>query len=494
MLHGLSILLYDAYGPIGPICTARHGGTTFTDYIPGPEAPPSPDYIPGPEYPEYLPPADNVLPAEEQPLPTAVSPTAESPGYITESEPEMEPAEEDGDDEKSKEDSIEYLTSGGYDDADDDGDDCRRMMLMTRRRRSPQTDSDKTKPFEEGETAVTPPPFGYCVATRISVQPHILMPFRSESEVERLLAIPTPPLSLVSPTSYPLPPFLMPLPIFTPLPTSSFLLPLSLPSTFGSESIPEVDIPFRKRARFTTPTGGYEVGKSSVAAARQIRPALTIADRRRSIPEADIPFRKRARFTTPTGGYEVGKSSVAAARQIRPALTIADRRRVDDRLIGRLRRERRYFRTLSTTYAHEVAHSRIAMENFKENDDRQVLPKGRNQEAYTLQGVALTWWNSHVKTVTLKDAQALPWKTLKKMMTDKYYPRGEIKKLKTEMVEKYIGGVPDTIHDSVKATKPKTMQEAIEFATELMDKRIRDAVENKRKFEGTSGNNQNQPH
>nr|GEZ09607.1 hypothetical protein [Tanacetum cinerariifolium] len=111
----------------------------------------------------------------------------------------------------------------------------------------------------------------------------------------------------------------------------------------------------------------------------------------------------------------------------------------------------------------------------------------------TLQGVALTWWNSHVKTITLEVAQALPWKTLKKMMTDKYYPRGEIKKLKTEMIEKYIDGLPDTIHDSVKATRPKTMQEAIEFSTELMDKRIRDAVENKRKFEGTSENNQNQP-
>nr|GFD10466.1 hypothetical protein [Tanacetum cinerariifolium] len=98
--------------------------------------------------------------------------------------------------------------------------------------------------------------------------------------------------------------------------------------------------------------------------------------------------------------------------------------------------------------------------------------------ACILQGVDLTWWNSHVKTVTLEVAQALPWKTLKKMMTDK--------------VEKYIGGVPDTIHDSVKATKPKTMQETI-IATELMDKRIRDAVENKQKFEGTSGNNQNQP-
>nr|GFC19874.1 hypothetical protein [Tanacetum cinerariifolium] len=50
-------------------------------------------------------------------------------------------------------------------------------------------------------------------------------------EVERLLAIPTPPLSPVSLTSYTLPPLLMQLPIFTPLPTSSFPLPLSIPST-----------------------------------------------------------------------------------------------------------------------------------------------------------------------------------------------------------------------------------------------------------------------
>nr|GFD12186.1 hypothetical protein [Tanacetum cinerariifolium] len=80
------------------------------------------DYIPGPEYPEYLPPADDVFPAEEQPLPTAVSPTAKSPGYITNSEPEMDPEEEDGDDEKSEGDSIDYLTSRGDDDADDDDD------------------------------------------------------------------------------------------------------------------------------------------------------------------------------------------------------------------------------------------------------------------------------------------------------------------------------------------------------------------------------------
>nr|GFD33886.1 hypothetical protein [Tanacetum cinerariifolium] len=74
-----------------------------------------------------------------------------------------------------------------------------------------------------------------------------------------------------------------------------------------------------------------------------------------SIPEANIPLRKRARFTTPTGGYKRGESSVAAtaARQIRPTLTIAKIRRADDRLISILRRERRYFRTLSTNYAQE---------------------------------------------------------------------------------------------------------------------------------------------
>nr|GEX74575.1 hypothetical protein [Tanacetum cinerariifolium] len=145
------------------------------------------------------------------------------------------------------------------------------------------SESDETEPFEEGETAATPPPFGYRIAARISVQPHILMPFRSELEVERLLGIPTPPLSPVSLTSYTLPPLLTPFPIYTPLPTSSFLLPSSIPSSSGSESIPEADIPLQKRARFTTPTSRYEIGESSVAAAaRQIRPTLTIAESRRA--------------------------------------------------------------------------------------------------------------------------------------------------------------------------------------------------------------------
>ncbi|GKF28860.1 hypothetical protein Tco_0095202, partial [Tanacetum coccineum] len=52
------------------------------------QEPPQPDFIPEPVYPEFMPPEDDVLPgeitaAEEQPLPVAVSPTADSPKYIT---------------------------------------------------------------------------------------------------------------------------------------------------------------------------------------------------------------------------------------------------------------------------------------------------------------------------------------------------------------------------------------------------------------------------
>ncbi|GJS67883.1 hypothetical protein Tco_0682448 [Tanacetum coccineum] len=49
--------------------------------------PPSPDFVPKPVYLEFMPPEDEVLLAEEQPLPAAASPTADSPGYVPESDP-----------------------------------------------------------------------------------------------------------------------------------------------------------------------------------------------------------------------------------------------------------------------------------------------------------------------------------------------------------------------------------------------------------------------
>ncbi|GKB84250.1 hypothetical protein Tco_0956522 [Tanacetum coccineum] len=46
---------------------------------------------------------------------------------------------------------------------------------------------------------------------------------------------------------------------------------------------------------------------------------------------------------------------------------------------------------------------------------------------------ALTWWNSHVRTVCHDVAYAMTWTNLKKKMTDKYCPRVEIKKLEAEL-------------------------------------------------------------
>ncbi|GJT56433.1 hypothetical protein Tco_0991487 [Tanacetum coccineum] len=51
----------------------------------------------------------------------------------------------------------------------------------------------------------------------------------------------------------------------------------------------------------------------------------------------------------------------------------------------------------------------------------------------TLHSVALTWWNTYVKTVGHDVAYDMPWKILMKMMTDKYCPRNEIKKLEMEI-------------------------------------------------------------
>ncbi|GJR05229.1 putative reverse transcriptase domain-containing protein [Tanacetum coccineum] len=139
-------------------------------------------------------------------------------------------------------------------------------------------------------------------------------------------------------------------------------------------------------------------------------------------------------------------------------------------------------------------------------------------------------WNlCHVKTTTTEAAHAMPWAALKKMMTDKYCPRGEIKKIETEMwnlkvkgtdvvaysrrfqqlalmcsrmfpeevdkIEKYIGGLPDMILGSVKASKSKTMQEVIELHELMEDKTHAYAerqAERKRKNDDLSKNNQNQ--
>ncbi|GJT59187.1 hypothetical protein Tco_1002720 [Tanacetum coccineum] len=131
-----------------------------------------PNYVPEPIYPEYIPlEDDHEFPAEEQPLPPIDSPTAESPGYITESDPEEDP-------------------EGYEDDETEDG---------------PREDEED----EEEEEHFAPADSTTVIPADESVYPsdpdfHFLSHSRA-AEVERLLAMttpsPSPPISLSPPST-----------------------------------------------------------------------------------------------------------------------------------------------------------------------------------------------------------------------------------------------------------------------------------------------------
>ncbi|GJZ42484.1 hypothetical protein Tco_0589370, partial [Tanacetum coccineum] len=83
-----------------------------------------PDYVSEPIYPENISLEDeHELSAEEQPLPPVDSPTAESPGYVTESNPEKDP--EEYEDDETEDGPVDYPMDGGDDGDDDDGDSSR---------------------------------------------------------------------------------------------------------------------------------------------------------------------------------------------------------------------------------------------------------------------------------------------------------------------------------------------------------------------------------
>ncbi|GJV15151.1 putative reverse transcriptase domain-containing protein [Tanacetum coccineum] len=52
---------------------------------------------------------------------------------------------------------------------------------------------------------------------------------------------------------------------------------------------------------------------------------------------------------------------------------------------------------------------------------------------FTLLNSALTWWNSHKRTIETDAAYALSWRELLKLVTEVYCPRNEIQKMETEL-------------------------------------------------------------
>ncbi|GJW14423.1 hypothetical protein Tco_0018556 [Tanacetum coccineum] len=273
------------------------------------QEPPPPDFVPKPVYPEFMPPEDDVLPAEEQPLPAAVSPTADLPGYITEFDPKEDPKEEDDEDPKEdladyptdKDDDVEEEESSG-DDADDEEEE-------------EDEDEEKEEHLAPADSVL---PLAHRTTGRMSIRAQTPIPsFRIPSPpllVSSPLPIPPSPLpaspthslgyravmiqlraELLS-TSHPLPqppPIILPrtkafmvmmrvvapstyilaprsetppsgtpplLPI--PLPTSS--PPLLLPSTDCRADVIEVTLPPQKRLCIA-PGPRYEVGECSYA-------------------------------------------------------------------------------------------------------------------------------------------------------------------------------------------------------------------------------------
>nr|GEZ57823.1 reverse transcriptase domain-containing protein [Tanacetum cinerariifolium] len=116
----------------------------------------------------------------------------------------------------------------------------------------------------------------------------------------------------------------------------------------------------------------------------------------------------------------------------------------------------------------------------------------------TLTNDALSWWNTYAQPIGTEQANRITWTELKRLLTNKYCPRTEIKKMDDEfynlsvkgndlktyvrrfqelavlypnmvlnnekLMEVFIGGLPRSIEGNVTASKPQTLEEAINIA------------------------------
>ncbi|GJU06522.1 hypothetical protein Tco_1122952 [Tanacetum coccineum] len=283
------------------------------DYIPGPEdlqTPPvpqdederepmfvqahDPDYVPEPIYPEYTPLEDeHEFPDEEQPLPPVVSPTAESPEYVTESDPKEDP--EEYEDDETEDGQVDYPLDGGDDDDGDSSRDDVNDEDEDEEEEKHPTPADSAVviptvepdcPPERTEPIMPPPPTDISTTrARITVrlQAYISLPLMAERGLARCTAPPA--LSSPPPVPSPLLPSsgcptqiqtlriastqviidvviaALPLPPLPPLPPSMY----TPPPVNRRDDLLESELPLRKRLCLSTPGSKYEIRESSTA-------------------------------------------------------------------------------------------------------------------------------------------------------------------------------------------------------------------------------------
>ncbi|GKD14635.1 putative reverse transcriptase domain-containing protein, partial [Tanacetum coccineum] len=538
------------------------------DYVPGPkepeQAPFSPDYVPGPEYPEYLAPSDEEVPVEDQPYVVADLPIALSLGYVADSDPE----------EDSEDGPVDYPADGGDGDDDEEEEEASEEEEAQEEEEehlapadsvvAPVVDhvpySEETEPFETDESAPTPRPPQTIVPfsqTRLrrARKTAILEPPMSPSMEARIAeyAIPSPPLPPLpsSPLphlpSSPLPP--LPSSPLPPLPDLLFIPPVD-----RREDILEVELPPCKRLCLTTLASRYEVGESSTAVPRPT--GDTWVDPRETTKEvAPVTLEGvNIRVTELTAVQEQDIQEIYAViedtqdwqTQIYQTVeTLVDDSRYHYETARLLDQEALVSRE---AWAHSMGFSftiHYELQGYRTHvwtqdhrmDVQDALIAALTAQVSSLQGHLATALGEiqalQAREQTRTDApegtaSSVVGPALKKLMTVKYCPRGEIKKLEIELwnlkvkgtdipsytlrfqelalmcgrmfpkesdeVEKYVSGLPDMIRGNVISYRPQTMEEVIEFANDQMNQKLitisERQAEQKRKIELNAGNNQ----
>ncbi|GJZ14073.1 putative reverse transcriptase domain-containing protein [Tanacetum coccineum] len=113
----------------------------------------------------------------------------------------------------------------------------------------------------------------------------------------------------------------------------------------------------------------------------------------------------------------------------------------------------------------------------------------------TLTDDALSWWNAYAQPMGIEQANQITWTELKRLLTNKYCPRTEIRKMEEELYNLIVKGNDLKPYvrrfqelRNVTASKPQTLEEAINIAQRLMDQVTKHAPmqvssDNKRKFD-----------
>ncbi|GKD37003.1 hypothetical protein Tco_1257210 [Tanacetum coccineum] len=288
------------------------------------------------------------MPEDPYPYAEDALPTAQSPDYVSDSDPEADPEEDD--DEDPEEDHVDYPADGGDDSDDEDGsseDDDMDIEADEEEEHLAPADSvvvalpatdqapsvEEIESFKTDESAATPPPHPtYRVTARISIPAPIPTPVWSDAEVARLLAISTQPSSPLSPWSSPLPQ--IPSPSLPLSPPSLVLSPAPPPSPIRSLGYRAAMI--RMRAEATSISHSLPLPPPFIlsptrsdAPSSGIPPPLPISvptslpplllpssSHREDRPEVTLPPQKRLGIALGPR-YEVGETSSAAAA--RPA-------------------------------------------------------------------------------------------------------------------------------------------------------------------------------